>query len=246
MPSAPAAPRLLVLDFDGTVCTGDAPVLLYAELLNEGIRALSGREDADILPALQEYLAVTDRAALRTSRSDDLDDAIDGYAAAGLLARREGLDAEAREGAYQASRRALAEAGDVETAPPAGLPEFLGSLPGTVRRVLVTNAPIDGIRAQLEHLGLAEVIDDVVASARKPRGMTAILQRLLAEAGIAGSPERLLSVGDIWVNDLEPAAALGARTALIDRHGAGLGEPDWRAASFPELYGDIRTWAQAD
>lgn len=240
------APLVLVLDFDGTVCTGDAPVLLYGSLLNDGIRALPGHEDADILPALRAYLEVQDRAALRASRRDDLDDAIDGYAAAQLLARREGLGPEGMEAAYQTSRQALARAGDVDTAPPPGLAELLASLPATVRRVLVTNAPEAGIAAQLEHLGLAEVIDEVVPSARKPAGMTAILHRLLADAGIADSPQRLLSVGDIWVNDLEPAAAIGARTALIDRHGAGLGEPDLRGPDFPSLYVAIADWARED
>jgi FMN phosphatase YigB (HAD superfamily) len=235
--------RLLVLDFDGTVCIGDGPVLLYGSLLEDRLRARAGHEADTILPALQEYLAVEDRAALRRERSDDLDDAIDGYAAAQLLARRQGLGPEDMEEAYQASRRALAAAGDVETSAPTGLAEFLQSLPRTVRRVLVTNAPADGIAAQLAHLGLAEGIDEIVPSARKPRGMAPILARLLEETGLEESPQHLLSVGDIWVNDLEPAARLGARTALIDRHGSGTGSPDLRARTFPELFPAIGEWA---
>lgn len=251
--------RILVLDFDGTVCIGDAPVLLYGRLLEERVRALPGREserggeqagergseqeEGGILPALEEYLAVEDRAALRRERSDDLDDAIDGYAAAQLLARRRGLGPADMESAYQASRRALAVDGDVETSAPAGLAALLESLPSTVRRVLVTNAPADGIAAQLAHLGIADGIDEIVPSARKPVGMTPILERLLAEEGLENSTQSLLSVGDIWVNDLEPAAALGARTALIDRHGSGTGDPDLRARTFPELFPAIEEWA---
>jgi FMN phosphatase YigB (HAD superfamily) len=240
--------RILVLDFDGTVCIGDAPVLLYGRLLEERVRALPGHgsehEEGGILPALEEYLAVEDRAALRRERSDDLDEAIDGYAAAQLLARRRGLGPEDMESAYQASRRALAVAGDIETSAPAGLAAFLEGLPRSVRRVLVTNAPADGIAAQLEHLGIAGGIDEIVPSARKPAGMAPILARLLAEQGLEDSPQSLLSVGDIWVNDLEPASALGARTALIDRHGSGTGTPDLRARTFPELYPAIGEWAR--
>jgi FMN phosphatase YigB (HAD superfamily) len=196
--------RILVLDFDGTVCIGDAPVLLYGRLLEERVRALPGHgsahggeqsgehgsehEEGGILPALEEYLAVEDRAALRRERSDDLDEAIDGYAAAQLLARRRGLGPEDMESAYQASRRALAVAGDIETSAPAGLAAFLEGLPRSVRRVLVTNAPADGIAAQLEHLGIAGGIDEIVPERPQARGHGPDPRAPAGRAGARGLP----------------------------------------------------------
>ena len=63
--------------------------------------------------------------------------------------------------------------------------------------------------------------------------MPAVLDRLLAEASLP--PDRLLSVGDVWRNDLEPAAAIGAATAFVDRFGRGEGSPTFRARTLEAL-----------
>lgn len=69
------------------------------------------------------------------------------------------------------------------------------------------------------------------------------IDRLLAEHGIADEPGRLLSVGDLWANDLRAPRERGCATAYIDRFDLRQGPADARAATFEELYGAVRAWA---
>ena len=109
--------------------------------------------------------------------------------------------------------------------------------------MLVTNAPVDGIEPVLDRLGLTGLLDAVEGDAGKPAGMPAVLRRLLEGAGLP--PDRLLSVGDVWRNDLEPAAAIGAATAFVDRFGLGEGSPTFRARTLESLLPDVERWWSA-
>lgn len=232
-----AISHILVLDFDGTVCVGDQPVLAYGHQLARQLHDDPRTADVDIEATLRDFLT-----SPKGSEPAVLADAVDGYAAAQTLGRRHGLTAEQIHRAFQQSRRMLDD-GLLETSTPKGLPQFLADLPATVHRVLVTNAPLDGVASQLEKLGVAPVIDHIVTDAHKPAGSPAILTGLLAEAGLAERPESLLSVGDVWTNDLAPALALGCRTAFIDRRRTGVGTPSARGETFEELYAFISSWA---
>ena len=227
---------LLILDFDGTVCLGDAPVYEYAAAV---VRRLPENERAAgqerLHDALAEYFA--------GARDPDLAAAPDGYHAVAALGRELGVSDADRSAAYLESRTAV-HAGEVPIFPPPGLRNLLETVREHVRVVLVTNAPEQGVESLLGILGLDGVIDDVHGDAGKPAGMGAILDTLLADAGLTATPDRLLSVGDIWVNDLEPAAARGCVTALIDRHGITNGAPTHRAATIVELYPAILAWAR--
>lgn len=212
-----SARRVVVLDFDGTVAVGDEPVLAY-------FRGVAG-------PAAEELFAPW--AASGTGFRD-------GYALVADWARRNGVEESARSAAYAASRDALHSGRAAVTAPP-GLAALLRSRPADVRCVLVTNAPVDGIEPVLDRLGLSGQVDELIGDAGKPRGMPAILTSLLGDL----APDRLLSVGDVWRNDLEPAAAIGAATAFIDRFGLGEGSPTFRGRSLEELLPDIERWWSA-
>lgn len=206
--------RIVVLDFDGTVAVGDEPVLAY-------FRGVAGNE-ADARFA----------AWARTGEGHR-----DGYALVADWASTNGVPEADRSAAYAASRQALHAGAASVTAPP-GLATLLAARPADVRCVLVTNAPVDGIEPVLDRLGLAGLLDELVGDARKPGGLPAVLDRLLGDL----PPERLLAVGDVWRNDLEPAAALGAATAFVDRFGLGEGEPTYRARTLQELLPDIERW----
>ena len=54
----------------------------------------------------------------------------------------------------------------------------------------------------------------------------------------------MLSIGDIWANDLAPAQARGALTALVgpDQDEADAATPDIRVARMPELYPIVADW----
>jgi FMN phosphatase YigB (HAD superfamily) len=223
-----AARRLVVWDFDGTVCLGDDPVRAYASAA--GAR-LDEAAAADLDSRLTAWLA-----------GGTADEAIDGYALVASIASGHGLDASALSAAYRRSREALHD-GRIVVQAPEGLAALLAARPADVRCALVTNAPVDGIGPVLERIGLANAFDVLVGDAGKPAGMPARLQRLLDRFAVPA--DALLSVGDIWVNDLEPVAALGGTTALVDRFGRGGGSPDLRAASLRELYPDLAAWWSA-
>lgn len=219
--------RVLLLDLDGTVCVGDGPALRYAD-------EVAARLDGP------------GRAALRESVTAFLDGAGGGTAAQDLyqlvqeVATAHGLAPSEQGRAYRASRAALLAEGLGVTAP-AGLADLLAEL--DVHVVVLTNAPADGLDVLLGRLGLAGVVDETIGDARKPDGMGPAIDRLLAEHGIADEPGRLLSVGDLWANDLRAPRERGCATAYIDRFDLRQGPADARAATFEELYGAVRAWA---
>jgi FMN phosphatase YigB (HAD superfamily) len=218
----------VVWDFDGTVCLGDGPVRAYASAAGSRLAAAAA---ADLQSRLAAWLA-----------GGSADDAIDGYALVASVATAHGLDGAGLSAAYRESRAALHD-GRIDVHAPEGLAALLASRPADVRCALVTNAPVQGIEPVLDRIGLAGAFDVLLGDAGKPAGMPAVLERLLHRFDVL--PDALLSVGDIWVNDLEPAARIGGTTALIDRFGRGGGSPDLRAASLPGLYPDLEAWWSA-
>lgn len=222
----------LVLDFDGTVCLGDEPMLAYAR----EVAAVAGASGPSIVVRVIEFLLDGDHRG-----QADLVRAADGYQATARLGIAAGLDADALHEAYRRSRIAL-HAGDVSVHAPEGIRDLLERLRPGIVTVLVTNAPDAGLQRVLDLLGLGGAFDEVHGDAGKPDGMTPILTDLMARHGL-DDPRRILSVGDIWRNDLEPAQRLGARTALVDRWGRGTGSPDASAPSTEALYPAIEAWA---
>lgn len=219
-------PRVLVLDFDGTVCLGDGPVWAYADA---------------ILPHLDERLArqVTDGLLAYLEDHPGAGTYADGYGAIAALAGPH-VPAEVLEAAYQASRTALA-GGGLDIHAPEGLVELLDRLRPEVRAVVVTNAPTTGLPEALDALGLAGSVDGVIPSAGKPAGSAEVLGRLLAGA----DPVSLMSVGDIWVNDIAPALELGCATAFIDRSGADRRPAHARGRTMQDLYPALEAWARS-
>jgi FMN phosphatase YigB (HAD superfamily) len=208
--------RIVVLDFDGTVAVGDEPVLAY-------FRGVAG-DDAD--DVLARWVLTGDGHR-------------DGYALVADWAAAHGVVERVRSAAYAASRAALHD-GSAAVAAPEGLADLLRRRPADVRCVLVTNAPVEGIEPVLARLGIAGLLDELVGDAGKPDGMPEVLARLLDDAGLPA--DRLLSVGDIWRNDLEPAAAIGAATAFVDRFERGDGTPTFRGRTLEALLPDIERW----
>ncbi|MFC0678020.1 HAD family hydrolase [Lysobacter korlensis] len=227
---------VLVLDFDGTVCLGDAPVYEYAAAV---VRRLPEAER----PAGEERLHSALAGFFTGVRNPDLAEAPDGYYAVAALAAELGVSDADRNAAYLESRTAV-HAGEVPIFAPPGLRDVLDEARRHARVVLVTNAPERGVESLLGILGLGEVFDTVRGDAGKPAGMGPILDALLEDAALRATPDRLLSVGDIWANDLAPAAERGCSTALIDRYGLGDGEPTHVAAAIVELYPAILNWAR--
>ncbi|MGN6090464.1 MAG: HAD family hydrolase [Actinomycetales bacterium] len=213
----------VVFDFDGTLALGHGPVLAYA------------RQVAALAEEPEVVAEVT--AALRRLDAGDAPYR-DGYDAVRQVALAHGLTDAVLSPAYLASRRELgALSAPVDAAP--GLEQFLGALATTARLVMATNAPETGVERVLESIGAAEHLSERHFSVGKPAGLAAIVSDLLADGpGLA--------VGDIWENDLAPAAALGADTALVGAAAAvtlpGV-DPTLRGATLADLYSEITSWA---
>lgn len=219
---------LLILDFDGTLCLGDAPVIAYA---TEVARSL-GHPERSIQEPLEAFLGGVSDGPFAGSA--------DGYGAVAQWAREHGLGEQELSEAYLRSRATL-DFGELEVSIPPGITDFLGGFRDW-DRVLVTNAPREGTEWLVRALGLAPHLDRVIGDAGKPAGLRA----LTAEGAELDTArwQRLLSVGDIWRNDLEPVADRAA-TALIERHPQPRARPTFRAAVIETLYSDLAHWRTA-
>lgn len=216
---------LLILDFDGTVCIGDGPVWAYADA---AMSRMQGPDAAVVRARLAEFLG----------GGPDAPRYKDGYAAVAELTAGS-LDAAALQDAYRESRTALATGLGSGVAAPAGLHEFLTDIGPVAGRVLVTNAPPDGVKETLSTLGLTDVIDDIHANSGKPGAFPELLTALAGDR----DPALVMSVGDVYDNDIAPAYEFGAATAYIDRWDHRTGPAHLRAATLPPLYPAIAAWA---
>lgn len=217
-PSPTAAQSLIVFDFDGTVCLGAGPVIAYAR----EIEIVTGA--TDIVSTVAGFLANPDSNPEFAAHDDP-------YEVVAVLAQRTSADETQRGRAFERSRD---KASTTDIVAPDGLIELVPALRS--HTILVTNSPAIGLDRMLATLGLVDVFDDVVASAGKPSGMHAIVAPTLHAGG------KVLSIGDNWVNDLAPVAALGGSTALVDTFGRGFGDPDIIARSVTDLYPAIAAW----
>lgn len=215
---------VLLLDFDGTVCTGDEPVLAYAE---ETLIGVPDDRAEPVRHTLHDFLAGHLGARWE-----------DGYAAVQDLTCSF-VDDDARQQAYHRSRERLSS-GELTISTPTGLVDFLADLAPDAQRVLVTNAPLRGVEQALDHLGLTPVLDRIVTGADKPDGWPVVLPQILGDRPATSA----VSVGDVYRNDIAPLIPTGARTAFIDRFGSrGLPTaPTWTAATFTDLYPTLTRW----
>lgn len=228
-------PRTLLLDLDGTICASDEPVLAYGRRVAAHLPSSEGRA---LLTELTEFLdGVPGRRA-----APPLVEAFDGYRAVELLAAAHGVPRSVVDAAYLESRKTLEDPAGI--APASGpVRQLLAELRDRVRVVLVTNAPAVGVRPLLDRLGVAAFVDDIITEANKPKGMSAIVERLLAESGATGQSCRLLSVGDIWSNDLAVPYARGCVTAYVDRFGHPEAKAHATGTRLEDLVDFIRAWS---
>ncbi|GAA1320096.1 HAD family hydrolase [Leucobacter albus] len=209
---------VLIFDFDGTVSLGPGPVRAYATAVAE----LGGGGSA--------LTADIDRRLQR-----DAGRSLDGYEIVREVALAHGVGEQQLSRGYLASRELLATpAAPVEV--PSGLETFLRG--ARAERILLTNAPRTRIDAALAALGLAGAFDRVITDAGKPAGLVALLEELDA----TGERRRVLSIGDVWRNDLAPAHDRGHTTALVGGLLPVDATPDFAAETVTDLLPDFRRW----
>lgn len=264
-----AGERLLLLDFDGTVCLGDDPVLGYAEQID---RILAERGEQAPGPGVRDTVSRAldegnllvpeirfDSSGLPEGVDDEPEPAAgaahplswplqDGYQLTQLLAVQAGLSHELCGQAFREGRRVLIARGfeNSDVHAPEGLSDVLAQLRGQCQVVLATNSPAESFAPWLRYLQLTDSFDLVINDSRKPYGMPQVVAR--ARETAQGGPvriENVLSVGDIWRNDLEHVHAIGGQTLMIDRFATGLGCPDDRVREVDEALALIRSWTNA-
>ena len=225
----------LLLTFDGTMYAGDLPVLAFA------------RHCAERLPDDDATTLIDGTRFLLEGRSIgalpiDLSAAQDGDQAVRMLARSVGLPADTVEQARQQARADMAASAWAMEAPP-GLLELLGTL-SSARVLVVTDPDRVGVAEVLDAVGVAGLVDEVVARTDGPAGMAGLIEQVLADIDAAAAPEQMMVVGHRWAVDLADAHRAGARTALVDRFRRNAGTPELRAADLTGLVPAIASWAQ--
>ncbi|WP_146071114.1 HAD family hydrolase [Cryobacterium sp. Y57] len=220
--------RVLLFDFDGTISLGNGPVARYAECVAE---SLQPDDRADFLAVVQQQKKIgANSLAIRP---------IDDYDAVRLAASVFAIPGDYLNRAYLRSRADLAGArAPIEAVP--GLAHYLREIRDDAFLVLATNAPATRIREALDALDLHAAFDDVITSVGKPSGLTLVLDRLRTVP--SDHAFRLLSLGDVWVNDLEPASLQGFQTALIGSTAPPGATPTYRAERLDELFPVITAW----
>lgn len=223
----PYRDRTLLFDFDGTLSLGSGPILAYARAAAAALPA------SDAAVFIDAVLAALDaHPSGRVPGSG----AIDGYDLVRIMSAERGILPESLGAAYLASREHLASPLAPVVAPD-GLAAFLVGAKGRANLVVATNAPETRMEAALDILGLGGLFDAVYTSLSKPAGLTAVLDEWMPRGP-------LLSIGDVWANDLAPVHARGALTALVGPPVAETVEvtPTFRADHLHELYPVIEDW----
>ncbi|GAB7188464.1 hypothetical protein ATKI12_8295 [Kitasatospora sp. Ki12] len=229
---------VIVSDFDGTVYRSDDPIRFYARQV---AGALDRAEAVRFLDVFERYLAEGTAAA---DGSEDpaeaalLRAAEDGWSVVQALADGHRIDPATVQRAFLASRvHMLDEACSLDPVEP--LIDLYAQLRGEVRIVLATNSPAEGLAPLLARMGLADAFDEVVPGAAKPAGLSRWIGANLADR----PAELLLSIGDHYRNDIEPAAAVGAATGYIDRFGRADGPATATADRAEDLLPALTAWA---
>lgn len=137
----------------------------------------------------------------------------DPWTIAQLMAHHHGVPVEEGRVAFEEVRKEmLTEA--YRIVKHAGLFDAIGKLRDK-RLLLMTNSPLPTGREFVDFLGAEQVFDEIHYDGKKPAGISALVEGLLAD-GFA--PHEILSIGDHPWNDLHPVRRAGGHTCLISGH----------------------------
>jgi FMN phosphatase YigB (HAD superfamily) len=231
-----------IIDFDGTVYRGDAPIRYYAELIAD---TMVQAEREPYLEALDRYLKDGPGAARDSEDTVEaavLRESVDGWGAAFHLAGRcYDVPSEVTEFAFARCRLWMTKPEcDIEAVEP--LIEALADIRDLATILLVTNSGELGLRPLLDRLGVITAFDEIVAGAGKPDGLRRLLQQRLG-GDLRTRPWRVFSLGDHYRNDIEPAIEIGAPAGYIDRYGRHDGPATASAGNVEDLLPTLRRWA---
>lgn len=155
------------------------------------------------------------------------------WAMADVLALHYGVPRERRSAAFLATRAFMAtDAFQLHL--PEGMEACLASLRSRgFILVAMSNSPVESVHDVFDELGVRAYFSMIVGDSGKPVGL---------EAWLAGmdEPGRVLSIGDNYINDIEPALKAGAEALYIDRHTTNLGSEYERCHHVPSIAAAIK------
>jgi FMN phosphatase YigB (HAD superfamily) len=97
-----------------------------------------------------------------------------------------------------------------------GLKKGLHTLKQDKELVLITNSDKDDVKRLLNELDLEGIFDRIVSSALKPKNTKKHFELLMEEYRLA--PEKTVSIGDNFINEIAPALSLGMKALYIQPH----------------------------
>lgn len=155
-----------------------------------------------------------------------------------VLAAHYGIPADRRSVAFNEVRTFMASDA-FRLRPEPGVTELLSELRGRGKRLLaMSNSPADSVSAVLGELDLLERFDLVITDSQKPAGMRRYIEG-------TDHPDRILSVGDVYVNEIQPVLEAGGAAVYIDRHGTGFGAEHARCVRVASISEAI-SWLHAN
>lgn len=133
--------------------------------------------------------------------------------------------------------------GEIRAEVPQGMPSLVAELArARVPMAVVTNSDGASGRALLEHLGFGVLARRVQADAEKPVGFAPAVRALFPDL----APVRVLSVGDNYHNDIEPALKVGMAALHVRTPGAQTGPATRTVLRLEDAIGWIGDWALAE
>ncbi|MTD17312.1 hypothetical protein GIS00_25605 [Nakamurella sp. YIM 132087] len=200
-----------VIDLEGVLLGSDLPVQAYARHATEHLDPAAATA---VIDGMRDFLEGKG-TGLAGALGVDLTGVEDGTEAVTLLARAAGVPDPALAGAHIAAQRDLLASLFVLDPSPA-----LAALPA--------GEPV-WVVSELPPADAAQVVGALDDTGRTERIVT------FGELTAAPPAGTWTMVAHCWEGELDRAAALGARTAHLDRFGTGTGSPTWRARTLPDL-----------
>jgi FMN phosphatase YigB (HAD superfamily) len=155
----------------------------------------------------------------------------DWWSLADVIAAHFRVAPEQRQEAFNTTRQHMAESIRLR---PQWEPELLRRLGKSGYELTVmSNSPAGTVGDVVTELGIVECFQAVVANAQKPLGLTRWLEARDASA--------ILSIGDNFVNDVEPVLRAGGNALYINRHDVRLGA-NWKHCHAVASIAEARIW----
>lgn len=219
---------LLLFDLDGTLYRGDDPYWYYARAIS---RSMAPSRAEAFLADVAGFFG-GERAVA----------ANDGWEAVVALASRpDPPDRNRFWDAFLATRAfMLTPACRLEV--PSGLPGLLFEARKRVRVAVATQSPRDTSLRLLSRLGLIDRFDDIATEAGKPEELPLLVRRWVG--GV--SPERVMTVGDHYPNDIAPGWEAGWHTVHISPWGLVPGPAEVRVRRLEQAYPAIRRFIEGE